>query len=152
MYRSNWVIGAFLRYAAFGGRARRLEFLSFYFVSVGLGIWAVIADMLLGTAGDLDGNGTCLVVLALLCVIPNFALIVRRLHDMGRSGWWLLAILFVPVLGWIAWACLAIIPGSQGLNGHGLDPRDSLAEGAMGWLVSAALLLYAVPLGILFNT
>ncbi len=74
-------------YATFRGRARRPEFWWFM-------LFCVLA---IGLAEGLVGEGfSGLVTLALL--LPTFAVSARRLHDIGRSGWWQLVSL-VPLVG-----------------------------------------------------
>ncbi|MWV27462.1 DUF805 domain-containing protein [Erythrobacter sp. GH3-10] len=65
--------------------------------------------------------------------IPNLAVTVRRLHDRGMSGWWyggLLIASFIPVIdmlaffGYIALFIICILPGQEGANRWGPDPKD----------------------------
>jgi uncharacterized membrane protein YhaH (DUF805 family) len=85
----------FSKYVSFGGRARRSEFW-WFFLLVSLVYVAVVLTEL---------HPVVLVALV-LCLIPYLAVAVRRLHDTGRSGWWLLLNL-VPLLGLllIVWWC-----------------------------------------------
>jgi len=93
----------FLRYADFKGRSRRSEYwLGCLSVSL-LGI------ILSGILGDF------MWIWSLVIWLPNFALSVRRLHDIGRSGWWLL-INLVPLAGsiiYLIWACQDSGPDNQ---------------------------------------
>ncbi|MCQ9426483.1 DUF805 domain-containing protein [Pseudomonas sp. LJDD11] len=57
----------------------------------------------------------------LLNVLPNLALTVRRLHDLDKSGWWIL-ISLVPVAGPLTLWLMIFFPGSQGANRHGAAP------------------------------
>lgn len=55
------------------------------------------------------------VIFGLLTIIPGIAVSIRRLHDVGRSGWWLL-LWFLPIIGWIPliyWACKASTEANQ---------------------------------------
>lgn len=77
----------FRKYADFNGRATRSEFW-----------WWTLFDVLICTAGALIGEVPgALVVLGTL--LPSLAVTSRRLHDIGRSGWWQL-INFIPLIGW----------------------------------------------------
>ena len=55
------------------------------------------------------------VIFGLLTIIPGISVSVRRLHDVGRSGWWLL-LWFLPIIGWIPliyWTCKASTDDNQ---------------------------------------
>lgn len=110
-------------YFDFEGRTRRADF--WYFVLVNL-----IVGIVLGIVQNILHLGqmiTSLYSLALL--LPNLGLGARRLHDTGRSGWWLL-IAFIPVLGWILliyWYCVSGTPGS---NQYGADPKGGVGATA----------------------
>ena len=110
------------KYATFEGRSRRSEYWYFTLLSVILSI----AAQVIGGGGRNGGLITllllgvlCLVSLALL--IPGIAVSVRRLHDTGRSGWFLL-IALIPLVGGIlllVWMCSR---GTEGPNRFGADP------------------------------
>ncbi|VWD41690.1 DUF805 domain-containing protein [Burkholderia lata] len=110
------------KYATFDGRARRAEYWYFVLLSFILSI----ATQVIGVAGRNAGLITVLLlgVLALVSlalVIPGIAVSVRRLHDTGRSGWFLLLAL-IPIVGSIlllVWTCSR---GTEGPNRFGDDP------------------------------
>ncbi|MBW8882627.1 MAG: DUF805 domain-containing protein, partial [Asticcacaulis sp.] len=83
----------FLKYADFNGRARRLEYWLFqlFQILVFMGMLALIFSSV-STNTMTGGLGVFgfLIVFALGCLLPNLAVTVRRLHDTGRSAWWLL--------------------------------------------------------------
>ena len=79
----------FRKYATFSGRAVRSEYWYWFLFGILASIAAAIVDALLRTHGALRG----LVSLALF--LPGLAVAVRRLHDIGRSAWWLL-LLYLP--------------------------------------------------------
>ena len=110
-------------YADFTGRARRSEY--WYFVLFNLIISFVIGFTFGVIAGILDMPA--LVYLAYLwslaVFIPSLAVSVRRLHDIGRSGWWLLLSL-IPLVGAIIlifWHCTDSQPGA---NQYGPNPKE----------------------------
>ena len=92
------------RYADFDGRATRSEywyFILFYIIiAIILGMidTFVVNPMLGMDAIDAGRGGILQMVFALGVLIPSIAIGVRRLHDIGKSGWWML-ISFVPVIG-----------------------------------------------------
>ncbi|WP_425986187.1 DUF805 domain-containing protein [Brevundimonas sp. TWP1-2-1b1] len=86
-----------LRYADFRGRASRREYFGFMIVQSAAAGFVLLLTTLGGRADDpgvggalaLGGVGLlCLMTLGLL--IPNYAVLVRRLHDSGKSAWWLM--------------------------------------------------------------
>jgi uncharacterized membrane protein YhaH (DUF805 family) len=104
----------FGKYATFNGRAVRSEYWYFALFS----ILANIAASIIDAAG---GSGVVSGLLALGVFLPSLAVSVRRLHDIDRSGWFLL-LLFVPLIGAIIlliWSCQR---GTSGPNRFGADP------------------------------
>ncbi len=112
------------KYATFNGRASRSEFwwwmLSLFLFYVGTTIidGGVIAPLLGFQAFDPDAGQPISLVASVLLIIPNIAVGVRRLHDGGRTGWWLL-IAFVPVIGVLALLYFYIQPSEQDTNQYG---------------------------------
>ena len=87
------IVTFFRKYAVFSGRATRSEYWYVYLAGVIVGFIFLLVDFLL------PGIGTILNVLCyLVSVIPGIALFVRRLHDIGKSAWNLLWLLF-PIVG-----------------------------------------------------
>lgn len=119
------------RYAEFGGRSTRTELALFYVL-----VFALNAG--LSFVGDMIGHRadqwlSQLLTLALAC--PTLALLVRRMHDSGRSGWWLL--LGLPALGvalWHAWLKLH--------DPYAMSPLDDfLALNLAGGICTLVLLI-----------
>ena len=88
------------KYATFSGRARRSEYWWWYLFVTIVFVVAGILDRAVGlTYSDLTlGGGWIATIAGIVFLIPNLAVAVRRLHDTGRTGWWLL-IGLVPVIG-----------------------------------------------------
>ena len=100
-------------YANFNGRARRKEYWMFYLFYILLYIVATIIDIvLLFTIGF--GFFTWIVSLGLL--VPTIAVLARRMHDTGKSGWFML----IPVYSLI----LTLTEGDAGENEFGADPKS----------------------------
>lgn len=83
---------ALRKYAMFSGRASRPEFWWFL-------LFLVMLDLALGTLEALLGVRYVQTIAGLLLILPTLAVTVRRLHDIGRSGWWLLVLNVTPVVG-----------------------------------------------------
>ena len=102
-------------YANFHGRATRQEYWMFFLFNIIFSIVAVFIDVLLGL-----GIITILYILGVL--IPGFAVAIRRLHDGGKSGWYLV-INFIPLIGGIWFFILMISAGTPGENKYGELPK-----------------------------
>lgn len=106
------VRSVFSRYAGFSGRARRSEYWYFYLFTVLVSIAASIADALLRplVAGE---NGVVGALASLVLLLPGLAVTVRRLHDTGRRGWWVLLPLAptLLVLVGVVWLVLGTVLG-----------------------------------------
>ena len=126
----KWVMAVLKKYAVFTGRARRKEFWMFYlFIIVGV-IVAIILDNVLGITIEsmrYEGMGyglfTILVYLAIL--VPTLAVVVRRLHDIGKSGWWI-CIGFIPLIGSIWLIALLATDSQPGENQYGPNPKETV--------------------------
>ncbi|AXG73823.1 DUF805 domain-containing protein [Flavobacterium arcticum] len=107
-------------YATFSGRARRSEYWYFVLFNIIIGIILGIIDSVIGI--DLLGTIYSLVVL-----IPSLAVGIRRLHDVGKSGWFTLIIL-IPLIGAIWLIVLYATEGDRGANEYGEDPKADYNE------------------------
>ena len=118
------------RYSDFRGRSDRLEYWLFAFfifglviaMAVGLGIVRAVTG--LSTADGSFLNGLGIFVFGLFFVItlvPSLAVTVRRLHDQGRSGRFLL-LLIVPGIGACVLMVLMLLPGEHRANRYGPPP------------------------------
>ncbi len=168
----HWMLMPLKRYAEFSGRSRRKEYwmfvlgmVLFYMVLVILMI-ALMGGAILNAAAGLEADGTAgagagagmmgamlgggiigIVILLtwLALLIPSIAVGVRRLHDIDRTGWWLmlgygpyilsvvlamagsaeLAAIFnlLSMIGFIVLLVFAVMPGTRGPNRFGPDPK-----------------------------
>ena len=116
----------FNNFAVFSGRARRSEY--WYFILFNMLVTAVMSVFGKRTSAEFAGQiititqNKLLSVYQLVVFIPGLAVTVRRLHDVGRSGWCYLWILF-PVAGVIMvliWLCRE---GERRANRFGPDPK-----------------------------
>ncbi len=123
----EWYVKVLKQYAEFEGRARRKEFWMFTLVHF-LIIMALQAGMVM-LGGMNPESSIGLVIMSLLGLyslavfIPSLAVSVRRLHDTGRSGWWLL-IGFVPVIGVITLIVFYVQDSQPGANQYGENPKE----------------------------
>lgn len=109
-------------YASFNGRASRREFWGFAFVCLLSTIIGWLFDWWVMGAASLARPDVFGVAVVILLVLPSITVTARRLHDVGRSGWWQL-LLLVPVAGWLALLVWSLRRGESGPNRFGRDPR-----------------------------
>lgn len=113
----------FENYANFSGRARRSEYWYFYLASAIISILLSIIDNLIGYKIGSVNLGIIGLLYSLLVLIPTLAVGVRRLHDVGKSGWFLLIVFTCIGAFWILY--LFCIDGDQGTNEYGPDPKSN---------------------------
>jgi uncharacterized membrane protein YhaH (DUF805 family) len=109
------VTSAFSNYFNFSGRARRSEYWYFALFLFVVGIIAALIDFSISRTLDIGPVNS---IFTLATIIPSLSVSVRRLHDIGRTGWFLLLAL-IPLIGIIVliyWACQ---PGTAGPNPYG---------------------------------
>ena len=92
------------KYGTFSGRASRSEYWWFYLFTILMSWGATIVDGAVASSGDpavaSSGDPMVEIVVTLVFFVPCIAAGCRRLHDMGKSGWWQL-LWFIPIIGWI---------------------------------------------------
>ena len=110
-------------YVNFSGRARRSEYWYFILCYYIITILAVVIDNTLGLANDLTGYGFITLAVLLGHILPSLSLVVRRLHDVGKSGWFYF-IAFIPIIGGIWLLVLFCTEGTKGENKYGADPKE----------------------------
>ena len=104
------------KYVKFSGRASRSEFWYFYLFSVILGLFANAGMYLSQSAGLFLSS-----VIYLAIYLPIMEATVRRLHDIDKSGWYIL-IGLIPILGWIYMIVILSRKGTNGSNRFGEQP------------------------------
>ena len=122
----NWYLKVLKQYADFKGRARRKEYWMFCLFFLIFAIVAMVLDNVLGLTfnpyGQSLGYGWLYLLWGLANLLPSLAVCVRRLHDVGRSGWWYFIVL-VPLVGAIlllVWYCT---DSQVGENKWGANPK-----------------------------
>ena len=103
------IISCFKRYVDFKGRSSRSEFWYFvlFITVVGLTFDYFDARILGVPYLDYDGYGVLGSIFTLITVIPGLSVNIRRLHDINRTGWWvLLSFTVIGLIPLIYWACL----------------------------------------------
>ena len=110
----------FGNYVTFSGRAARSEFWYWTLFTALADLVGGIIDGALGTGGLIGGPGLIGAVITLALLLPGVAVSVRRLHDLDRTGWWVLIVFTgIGIILLIVWNCMK---GTTGSNSFGADP------------------------------
>ncbi|WP_125779708.1 DUF805 domain-containing protein [Pseudoalteromonas rubra] len=120
-------LSALKKYAVFNGRARRKEYWLFMLCNLIVTIVLGLVDMTLGLYSEESGFGLLSGLYALAVIIPSIALSIRRLHDTGRSGWWIL-ISLVPVVGPLVLLVFYVMDSTPGDNDYGPNPKEQPSQ------------------------
>ena len=117
----NYYLTVLKKYAVFSGRSQRAEYWYFFLfnliISMVLGIISGIIGAVIG-----DDLGIIIILYNLAIFIPSIAVGVRRLHDVGKSGWMLL-ISLIPLIGAIWLLVLMVTDSNPGDNKYGPNPK-----------------------------
>ena len=119
----EWYIKVINSYSDFNGRSRRKEYWMFTLWNILFALLAALLDYSFGIVYPLVGYGPLNIAYGLFVLVPGIAVTVRRLHDIGKSGWMYL-VAFIPIVGWIWLLILLIEEGDQGNNAYGEDPKQ----------------------------
>jgi len=106
----KWYLQVLKKYTDFDGRARRSEYWYFTLFSALISIALALINVAMGTK-YID------TIYSLAVLVPSIAVGVRRMHDVNKSGWYIL----IPIYNLI----LACTNGTEGLNNYGEDPKRS---------------------------
>lgn len=122
----NWYLKALRQYADFDGRARRTEYWMYTLFNL---IFICVLYALFFIIGA--DSSMAMLILALIGLyslatfIPSIAVAIRRLHDVGKSGWMLLVV-FIPLLGGIWLLVLYCTDSQPGDNEYGPNPKEEI--------------------------
>ncbi len=113
----EWYKTVLRKWNDFSGRSRRREFWMFALVNFVAMIVLQIIDSVIGT--PLFSG-----LYSLAVIIPGIAVGIRRLHDIGKSGWWMLVCL-VPLVGIFVLLYFYILDSQPGSNQYGANPKGA---------------------------
>lgn len=123
----DWFVRALQKYTVLNGRAQRAEywyFTLFYFL---IFIALIILDVITGLYDEESGYGLFSTIAMLALLVPSITVGVRRLHDTGRSGWWLL-ISLIPLAGALVLLYFLVLDSHPGENQYGPNPKGITAD------------------------
>jgi uncharacterized membrane protein YhaH (DUF805 family) len=112
----KWYIDTLKKYAVFSGRARRKEYWMYT-------LFNCIALVVLVVLGFAVNTMIPYFLYAIAIILPTLAVSVRRLHDTGKSGWFML-IALIPFVGGIIVFVFTCIEGNKAPNAYGPDPKQ----------------------------
>ena len=101
------------------GRAPRAEYWWFELAQLLIIVAALIIDQIIGT-------GFIYIIAVIALILPSIAVLIRRLHDTDRSGWWFW-IMILSIIGSIVILVFTLIAGDEGDNKYGPNPYGSVA-------------------------
>ena len=111
------ISSGFRHYVTITGRASRSEYWYWVLFSVIGGIITAILDHAVFSESDLSPLNA---IFNLICFLPSLTVGIRRLHDIGRTGWWvLIALTVIGIIVLIVWACQK---SDAGPNQYGPEP------------------------------
>jgi uncharacterized membrane protein YhaH (DUF805 family) len=119
----NWYLKVLRNYVEFNGRARRTEYWMFALFNFIFFVVAAVIDNILGTTFWILPYGWFYLLYALAVIIPGLAVGVRRLHDIGKSGW-MMFIALIPIIGAIWLIVLFVTESMPGENIYGPNPKE----------------------------
>lgn len=132
-YKTCWQ-----KYAVFQGRARRREYWMFTLFNILIGVAFTVCGTICTVSGFSAGKvifNALSAIYSLAVFLPGIAVIVRRLHDVGKSGgWWFICL--VPLIGGI-WLFVLLVTDSQpGKNMYGDNPKEMSSSGGSSGTIS----------------
>ncbi|MDN5069894.1 DUF805 domain-containing protein [Aliarcobacter butzleri] len=152
----NHYINVLKKYATFSGRATRSEY--WYFVLIYSITYTILMgiDLAIGTFSQefMDKEsfvGFLSTAYSLILFLPSLAVTVRRLHDINKSGWWILLI-FIPIIGFIL-LLIYLCTNSKEDNKYGVSLKNSENEENKNsstqkvFIISTVFVLFLVILG-----
>jgi uncharacterized membrane protein YhaH (DUF805 family) len=112
----HYYLDVLKKYAVFEGRARRMEYWMFVLCNL-------VVSIVLGFILGLLHIPVLIYLYSLAVLLPSIAVGARRLHDTGKTAWWLL-IGFIPFIGAIVLIIFFVIDSQPGPNQYGPNPKD----------------------------
>lgn len=124
----KWYLKVLKQYADFSGRARRTEYWMYILFNMIFAFIAALLDNLLGLKfNEQIPYGFIYLIYGLATFIPGLAVLVRRLHDVDKSGWWFF-ISLIPIVGAIWLIVILATEGTPGSNEYGVNPKENFNE------------------------
>jgi len=121
----SWYLLAWQRATDFSGRSRRKEYWYFNLINVVVFLFFFLFAVPFGEQEKPSMIPLSLMFLySVVVFVPSLSVTIRRLHDIGKSGWWYF-IAFVPLIGGIILFVFTLFDSEPSANEWGLDPKAS---------------------------
>ena len=119
----NWYLKCWKQYADFSGRARRKEYWIFSLINYIIIFFLYILQIVMIKSTLWLIFPIIFFLYAVAVFLPGLAVNIRRLHDIGKSGWWYL-IYLIPIIGAIWLTVLMCLDSEPGENQWGENPKE----------------------------
>ena len=140
----KWYLAVLKKYAVFSGRAQRMEYWLFNLFNLIILNALAFIEGFVRTIPETE-NSVLATLYFLVILLPNLAVTVRRLHDTGRSGWWVL-ISALPIIGAIVLLVFLLMDSQPGENEYGPFPKEAVTEPThagrgfwLGWVLATTV-------------
>lgn len=122
----NTYIEVAKKYMVFTGRSRRTEYWTFTLINIAIAFIISVLGSILGSIAGILATilGIVSLLFTLAMLLPGIAVGIRRLHDTGRSGWWML-IGLVPLVGVLILIYFLVLDSQPGSNQYGPNPKEA---------------------------
>lgn len=117
----KWFLTVMKKAFNFSDRSRRKEYWMFMLIAALLSLVLTMVDAFAGLELAED-VGILSTLFSLLLIVPSLSVTFRRLHDTGKSGWWIL-ISLIPIIGWIVLLVFTVQDSETGVNRFGTNPK-----------------------------
>lgn len=121
----KWFLETMKKAFNFSDRSRRKEYWMFMLIATLIMFVLTFVDIFAGLEIAED-VGILSTLFSLILIIPSLAVTFRRLHDTGKSGWWIL-ISLIPFIGWIVLLIFTVQDSESGVNRFGSNPKVNVA-------------------------
>ncbi|GAB4525516.1 MAG: DUF805 domain-containing protein [Pleurocapsa sp.] len=118
----SWYLKVLKKYKRFHGRARRKEYWYFILFNWIILMLLVLIESLIMPDAEM---GILATIYMLAIFIPGLGVTIRRLHDTGKTSWWIL-INFIPLIGPLIFLFFMIQDSQPGRNRFGRNPKEKL--------------------------
>mgnify|MGYP003587440930 CR=1 FL=1 len=121
--KMKWYIEFWKNFGNFEGRTRRSGFWYPWLINFMLGIFLTVIDTMIGTYDSNLEMGILGLIFTIFIIVPSISVMIRRLHDTGRSGWW--SLLSLIPLGNIVVIVFLALDSEPETNKYGDNPKTS---------------------------
>ena len=113
--------GIAAKFFRYDNRLNRKRYIMRGLILVGIYIVAALVLGFLGAMVDQEVSSLLVLLAGLAIMVPSYMLLIRRLHDLDRPGWWAIGAL-IPIVNFALSIYVLFIPGTPGPNQYGSDP------------------------------